>query len=108
MWEITPSAYGSSLAAPILEPQQWLAAALDGSRKAMRYIVDHCVQDVLVLEKVVGALKANHRRETGRREMSPVTRCVFDLETTNPTGMTLVGKGSVCGGPCKNFAVSVR
>jgi hypothetical protein len=40
-----------------LEPKQWLAAALDGSRKAMRYIVQHCVQDVLVLEKVIGALK---------------------------------------------------
>ena len=42
----------------IVDPQQWLAAALDGSRKAMHYIVDHCVQDVLVLEKVIGALKA--------------------------------------------------
>ncbi len=41
-----------------VEPRQWLAAALDGSRKAMRYIVEHCVQDVLVLEKVIGALKA--------------------------------------------------
>jgi hypothetical protein len=41
-----------------VEPRQWLAAALDGSRRAMRYIVDHCVQDVLVLEKVIGALKA--------------------------------------------------
>ena len=41
-----------------VEPRQWLAAALDGSRQAMRYIVDHCVQDVLVLEKVIGALKA--------------------------------------------------
>jgi uncharacterized protein YprB with RNaseH-like and TPR domain len=41
-----------------VEPRQWLEAALDGSRKAMSYIVDHCVQDVYVLEKVVGALKA--------------------------------------------------
>ncbi len=41
-----------------VEPQQWLAAALDGSRRAMSYIVKHCVQDVLVLEKVIGALKA--------------------------------------------------
>jgi len=31
---------------------------LDGRRRAMRYIVEHCVQDVLVLEKVIGALKA--------------------------------------------------
>ena len=30
-----------------VEPRQWLAAALDGSRRAMRYIVDYCVQDVL-------------------------------------------------------------
>jgi uncharacterized protein YprB with RNaseH-like and TPR domain len=41
-----------------VEPKQWLAAALDGSRRAMSYIVKHCVQDVLVLEKVIGALKA--------------------------------------------------
>ena len=26
-----------------VEPRQWLAAALDGSKKAMRYIVEHCV-----------------------------------------------------------------
>lgn len=39
-------------------PDQWLKAALDGDRKAMHYIVEHCVQDVLVLEKVIGALKA--------------------------------------------------
>jgi len=32
-------------------------SALDGSRKAMHYIVEHCVQDVLVLEKVFGTLK---------------------------------------------------
>jgi len=41
-----------------VEPKQWLAAALDGNRRAMSYIVKHCVQDVLVLEKVIGALKA--------------------------------------------------
>lgn len=40
-----------------VRPDQWLAAALDGSREAMNYIVEHCVQDVYVLEKVVGALK---------------------------------------------------
>jgi hypothetical protein len=34
------------------------AAALDGSRRAMSHIVKHCVQDVLVLEKVIGALNA--------------------------------------------------
>lgn len=36
----------------------WLQAALDGNTRAMTYIVDHCVQDVLVLEKVVKSLKA--------------------------------------------------
>ena len=41
-----------------VEPQQWLAAAHDGNRRAMSYIVKHCVRDVLVLEKVIGALKA--------------------------------------------------
>jgi uncharacterized protein YprB with RNaseH-like and TPR domain len=35
----------------------WLQAALDGSSEALDYIVDHCVRDVLVLEKVVGVLK---------------------------------------------------
>jgi hypothetical protein len=41
-----------------LIPANWLEAALDGSRKAMTAIVTHCVQDVLTLEKIVGALKA--------------------------------------------------
>lgn len=36
----------------------WLQASLDGSRKAMSYIAEHCVQDVLVLEKVIKSLKA--------------------------------------------------
>lgn len=40
-----------------VHPELWQQAALDGSRKAMKYIVEHCVQDVLVLEQVVGALK---------------------------------------------------
>jgi hypothetical protein len=34
--------------------EMWLRAALDGDRRAMSYIVEHCVQDVLVLEKVKG------------------------------------------------------
>jgi uncharacterized protein YprB with RNaseH-like and TPR domain len=42
----------------VVEGKQWLRAALDGDTRAMNYIVEHCVQDVLVLEKVVGALKA--------------------------------------------------
>lgn len=41
-----------------VDPDQWLAAALDGDRKAMGYIVEHCIQDVYVLEKVIGALKS--------------------------------------------------
>jgi uncharacterized protein YprB with RNaseH-like and TPR domain len=39
-------------------PEAWLRAALDGDSKSMNYIVKHCVQDVLVLERVIGALKA--------------------------------------------------
>ncbi len=41
-----------------VEPGKWLKAALDGDTRAMSYIVEHCVQDVLVLEKVIGALKS--------------------------------------------------
>lgn len=40
-----------------VRPDQWLRASLGGCRKAMDYIVKHCVADVLVLEQVVGALK---------------------------------------------------
>lgn len=40
-----------------VRPEMWLAASLDGSPKAMDYIVKHCVADVYTLEKVVGALK---------------------------------------------------
>ncbi len=36
---------------------KWLAASLDGCRKAMNYIVEHCIKDVHTLDKVVGALK---------------------------------------------------
>ena len=35
----------------------WLQAALDGRTEALDYIVDRCMRDVLVLEKVVGVLK---------------------------------------------------
>jgi hypothetical protein len=35
------------------------AAALDDSRRAMSHIVKHCVRDVLVLKKVIGAMKAS-------------------------------------------------
>jgi len=34
----------------------WLQAALDGRTEALDYIVEHCVRDVLVLEKGVGVL----------------------------------------------------
>jgi hypothetical protein len=40
-----------------VRPDMWLAAALDGSTKAMSYIVEHCIQDVLVLEQIIGKLK---------------------------------------------------
>lgn len=35
----------------------WLRAALDGDRKAMNYIVDHCIKDVLMLEEIVDLIK---------------------------------------------------
>ena len=40
-----------------VKPGAWLQAALDGDRQAMNYIVRHCVEDVLVLEKVIDVLK---------------------------------------------------
>lgn len=41
-----------------VDGEHWLRAALDGDRKSMNYIVDHCIKDVIVLDDVVGALKA--------------------------------------------------
>lgn len=38
--------------------EQWLAASLDGCRKSMNYIVEHCVQDCYVLDRVVGRIKS--------------------------------------------------
>lgn len=35
----------------------WVAAALDGDRRAMNYIVKHCVQDVIMLESWVELVK---------------------------------------------------
>lgn len=35
----------------------WLRASLDGDRKAMNYIVKHCIEDVRTLEKIVDAVK---------------------------------------------------
>jgi len=40
-----------------VDPEMWLRASLDGDRKAMTYIVEHCVEDVLSLERIVGKLK---------------------------------------------------
>lgn len=40
-----------------VKPDMWLRASLDGDREAMDYIVRHCVNDVLTLEDVAGALK---------------------------------------------------
>lgn len=35
----------------------WVKAALDGCKKSMDYIVDHCVKDVLLLEQVLRRVK---------------------------------------------------
>lgn len=35
----------------------WQAASLDGDREAMGFIVEHCIEDVLMLEKIVEAVK---------------------------------------------------
>jgi uncharacterized protein YprB with RNaseH-like and TPR domain len=40
-----------------VEGNMWLQASLDGNRKAMNYIVKHCVEDVLMLEKMVREIK---------------------------------------------------
>lgn len=40
-----------------VEPDHWLRASLDGDKEAMDYVVQHCVEDVLTLEKIVGVLK---------------------------------------------------
>lgn len=44
-----------------VDGNMWLRAALDGDRQAMNYIVEHCVADVLMLEKVVDAVKSYSR-----------------------------------------------
>lgn len=40
-----------------VESEHWLRASLDGDRESMDYVVEHCVQDVLTLEKIVGVIK---------------------------------------------------
>lgn len=40
-----------------VDPAMWLQATLDGDKRAMNYIVEHCVQDVITLDKVVDKMK---------------------------------------------------
>lgn len=40
-----------------VEPKTWMNAALDGCVKSLDAIVEHCIEDVLVLESVVDKLK---------------------------------------------------
>jgi uncharacterized protein YprB with RNaseH-like and TPR domain len=40
-----------------VDAQIWCRAAFDGDREAMDYIVEHCIQDVVILETVVDKLK---------------------------------------------------
>jgi len=40
-----------------VEGAKWMRASLDGDTEAMDEIVAHCVQDVLMLEKIVQAVK---------------------------------------------------
>jgi len=35
----------------------WLKAPLDGSRKSMNYIVEHCIEDVNTLDSIVDMVK---------------------------------------------------
>ena len=35
----------------------WLRAALDGCRKSMNYIVEHCIEDVNTLDSIVDMVK---------------------------------------------------
>ncbi len=53
-----------------MDANAWLRAALDGDRKAMDYIVEHCVEDVMTLERIVDAVKtystAFNSRGSGR------------------------------------------
>jgi uncharacterized protein YprB with RNaseH-like and TPR domain len=37
--------------------ETWIRAALDGDRKAMNYIVEHCVEDVKTLNRIISAMK---------------------------------------------------
>lgn len=35
----------------------WVRASMDGDTEAMDYIVEHCIQDCQMLEKIVDAVK---------------------------------------------------
>lgn len=41
-----------------LDPETWAKASLDGCRRSMNAIVEHCVEDVKTLELVLDALKS--------------------------------------------------
>src|SRR5438874_6099426 len=41
-----------------LDANAWLRATLDGDRRAMDYIVEHFVEDVMTLERIVDAVKS--------------------------------------------------
>ncbi len=40
-----------------VDPEHWNKAALDGCRKSMDYIVEHCEADVILLEEVTELLR---------------------------------------------------
>jgi len=40
-----------------VEPKVWNSAALDGNRQSMDYIVEHCIADVKLLEKLTDKVK---------------------------------------------------
>lgn len=47
---------GCSSKTPV-QGEQWIKAALDGDRRAMNYIVHHCVEDVRTLNSIVSKMK---------------------------------------------------
>lgn len=40
-----------------IHPDQWRLASFEGDKKALKYISDHCVADVEILEKVLNEFK---------------------------------------------------
>lgn len=49
-----------------VEGAKWMRASLDGDTEAMDEIVAHCVQDVLMLEQIVQAVKGYCRQFDGK------------------------------------------